>query len=130
MGRQDEMHPAEAVDTKLTYDDYLHLPPDILYVSNECAGLGQDGLRVAPDLAIEILSPSSRRTDEVAKRKLFERVGVREYWIVDPELDVVKIYRREGGRFVRTAELSREEGHVVETPLFPGLHIALDELFR
>jgi O-6-methylguanine DNA methyltransferase len=56
----------------------------------------------APDLVIEILSPGTRGTDEVTKRQLFEHVGVREYWIVDGEVDVVKIYRRqEDGSFPR-----------------------------
>ena len=63
----------------------------LLYVSNERAGILRDPVRGAPDLVIEIVSPSSRRTDEVAKRKLYERVGVREYWVVDPELEAVKV---------------------------------------
>jgi Uma2 family endonuclease len=64
------------------------------------------------------------------KRKLYERVGVREYWVVDLELEVVKVYRREGERFTRAGELSREEGHTLGTPLLPGLAIALEDLFR
>jgi Uma2 family endonuclease len=84
----------------------------------------------APDLVIEILSPGSRRTDEVVKRKLYERIGVCEYWVVDPELDAVKVYRRESGKFTRTGEYSREEGHELRTPLLPGLSITLAELFR
>src|SRR5512139_5567 len=104
--------------------------PDLLYVSNEHTGILRDPVRGAPDLVIEIVSPGSRRTDEVVKRKLYERVGVREYWVVDPELEVVKVYRREGERFTRTAESSREEGHTLGTPLLPGLSIALEDLFR
>ena len=66
----------------------------------------------------------------MAKRKLFERVGVLDTGLSIPELDVVKIYRREGGIFVRAGELSRDEGHLLETPLLPGFQITLDELFR
>ena len=104
--------------------------PDLLYVSNERAGILRDPVRGAPDLVIEIVSPSSRKTDEVVKRKLYERIGVREYWVVDPELDVVKVYRREGEKFTRAGEYSREEGHALGTPLLPGLSIPLDDLFR
>jgi len=104
--------------------------PDLLYVSNERAGILRDPVRGAPDLVIEIVSPSSRKTDEVIKRKLYERIGVCEYWVVDPELDVVKVYRREGERFTRAGEYSREEGHTLGTPLLPGLSVSLDELFR
>ena len=53
--------------------------PDVLCVSNERAGILGDPIRGAPDLVIEIVSPSSRRTDEVVKRKLYERIGVCEY---------------------------------------------------
>ncbi|MBP1779743.1 MAG: uncharacterized protein H6Q86_5754, partial [candidate division NC10 bacterium] len=68
--------------------------------------------------------------DEVVKRKLYERVGVREYWIVDPELEAVKVYRREDERFTRAAESSRDEGHTLNTPLLSGLSIALEDLFH
>jgi Uma2 family endonuclease len=46
----------------------------------------------APDLVVEILSERSRKTGEIIKRKLYERYGMKEYWIVDPELDTVKMY--------------------------------------
>ena len=49
---------------------------------------------------------------------------------MDPELDVVRVYRREGERFARPAELSREAGDVLTTPLLPGLSLPLDRIFR
>jgi Uma2 family endonuclease len=104
--------------------------PDLLYVSNEHTAILGDPVRGAPDLVIEIVSPGSRRTDEVVKRKLYERVGVREYWVVDPELEIVKVYRRDDERFTRAGESSRDEGHSLGTPLLPGLSIALEDLFR
>jgi Uma2 family endonuclease len=105
--------------------------PDLLYVSHERRHVleQEDWVRGAPDLVIEILSPSSRKLGEVTKRKLYERSGVDEYWIADPELDLVKVYRRQGGRFVRAAECTREESGVLSTPLLPGLEIALEKLF-
>jgi Uma2 family endonuclease len=104
--------------------------PDLLFVSNERAEILGKWVHGAPDLVIEILSPGTRRTDEVAKRHLYERVGVREYWIVDGEIDVVKVYRRqEDGTFPRVADLCREEGHSLDTPLLPGFSLLLAELF-
>ena len=104
--------------------------PDIVYVSNERSHVLGTCVRGAPDLAVEIVSPSSRRNDEVLKRRAFDRFDVREYWVVDPEIETVKVYRRtEGVGFPRAAELSREEGHVLESPLLPGLTIALRDLF-
>jgi Uma2 family endonuclease len=64
------------------------------------------------------------------KRLLYERAGVSEYWIVDPELDVIRVYRRHGERFARPAELSAEAGDVLTTTLLPGLALHLVDIFR
>ncbi len=105
--------------------------PDIVFISQgRLATIGDAAVHGAPDLAIEIVSPSSRRTDEVAKPRLFDRTGVREYWVVDPDLEVVKVHRRDGtGGFGVVAELSREEHGVLETPLLPGFTLPLTQLF-
>jgi Uma2 family endonuclease len=104
--------------------------PDLIYISRERAGiLTEQHVRGAPDLVVEILSPSTRKTDEVIKRKRYEHFGVLEYWVVDPELDAVKIYRRTDDRFVRAAELSVEAGDVLTTPLLPGFSVALADVF-
>ena len=79
---------------------------------------------------IEIPSESNRKTDETTKRKLYEWAGVLEYWIVDPVLETVKVYRLAGGAYERVAELSVEEGDSLETPLLPGLTIALVQIFK
>ena len=55
----------------------------------------------APELVIEIGSPGTRKRDETIKRRLYERAGVSEYWVVDPELDVVRVYRRGAEGFER-----------------------------
>ena len=105
--------------------------PDLLFVSAKCAEvLTEKHVRGAPDLVVEVLSESTRRTDEIVKRKLYERFGVREYWVVDPVLESVKVYRLEEGAFRRAAELTAEAGDALETPLFPGLAIPLSEIFE
>ena len=105
--------------------------PDVLYVASDQRDiLTEKNVQGPPALVIEILSKGTRKTDEQVKRRLFERGGVREYWLVDPELDLVKVFRRQGdGSFPRVAELSREQHDVLATPLMPGLAIGLDELF-
>jgi Uma2 family endonuclease len=55
---------------------------------------------------------------------------VSEYWVVDPELDVIRVYRRDGERFARPAELSAEAGDVLTTTLLPGLALELVDVFR
>ena len=105
--------------------------PDLLYVSNERAPeLLKDWVRGAPDLVTEVGSESTRKRDETIKRALYERVEVIEYWIVDPEIDVVRIYRRADDRFGRPAELSRRAGDVLTTELLPALEITLDAIFH
>ena len=86
-------------------------------------------VRGAPDLVVEILSPDTRKTDESTKRKLYERFDVHEYWVVDPELDAIKVYRRVEGVFTRAAELGAEAGDTLTTPLLPGFSIALADVF-
>ena len=105
--------------------------PDLLYVSNERAAdlLAGQHVMGAPDLVVEIGSPSTRQRDETVKRRLYENSSVVEYWVVDPDIDVIRVYRRDGNRFARPMELSREAGDVLTSPLFPGLDIALSNVF-
>ena len=106
--------------------------PDILYLSNERAAevITRLNVRGVPELVVEIGSPGTRKRDETIKRRLYERSGVSEYWVVDPELDFVRVYRREGEGFGRAEELSREGGDVLSTPLLPGLEMPLVQIFR
>jgi Uma2 family endonuclease len=106
--------------------------PDVLYVSNERADglLAGTHITSAPDLVIEIASPGTRQRDETIKRRLYERFGVIEYWIVDPEIDVIRVYRRAGEGFARTKELSREAGDLLTTPLLPDLEIPLARVLQ
>ena len=106
--------------------------PDLLYVSNERAAELLSGQYVtgAPDLVVEIASPGTRNRDETIKRRLYERFNVTEYWIVDPEIDAIRVYRRSGEHFERPFELSAESNDVLTTPLLPGLRIERAELFE
>ena len=105
--------------------------PDLLFVTHERGKevLGK-WVHGAPNLAVEIGSPGTRRRDETIKRALYERAGVTEYWIVDPEVDVVRVFRRTDGGFGRAIELSREAEDILTTPLLPGLEMPLARIFR
>jgi Uma2 family endonuclease len=112
------------------FSDLDVVEPDLLYISRERRQVVTEKHVVgAPDLAVEILSPGTRKTDEVTKRKLYERFGVQEYWVVDPELDAVKVYRRVENVFARVSELSLEAGGVLTTPLLPDWSVTLAEIF-
>jgi len=109
------------------FSDFDVVEPDVLYVSNERARIvTTPNVKGAPDLVIEVLSDSTRRKDEIKKRKLYESSGVIEYWIVDPEIDGVRIYH--GG--ARVAELSLENDDAITTPLLPGFEIPLSQVFQ
>jgi Uma2 family endonuclease len=116
-------------DTLLSNFDIVE--PDLLYLSKERAAefLTPAHVRGAPDLVVEIGSPGTRRRDETIKRRLYERSGVLEYWVVDPELDLVRVYRRAGDTFARAVELSREAGDILTTSLLPGLELPLSRIF-
>ena len=106
--------------------------PDVLYLSNKRAAevLTPIHARGVPELVVEIASPGTRKRDETIKRRLYERVGVSEYWVVDPKAEVVRIYRRSGEVFGRVLELSRKANDVLTTPLLPGLDMPLARIFR
>lgn len=105
--------------------------PDLLFVSNERGSIVRDWARGAPDLVIEIVSPSSRRTDETKKLRVYDRFGVLEYWIVYPDADAIAVYRRsDDGSFPRVAGLAAADGETLTTPLLPGLTINLSSLFE
>jgi Uma2 family endonuclease len=104
--------------------------PDVFFLAKEheekVRSAHIDG---APDLVVEVLSESTRRRDELTKRHLYEIHGVGEYWIVDPELELIKVYRREGERFGGKTELSAEAGDVLTSPRLEGFRVPLADLF-
>lgn len=82
-------------------DDDNVLQPDIIYISNERKHIiKKDGLHGAPDLIIEILSPSTAHYDTQIKKDIYEKHGVREYWIINPETKEATGFENIGGSFM------------------------------
>ena len=74
--------------------------PDIIFVTNENRKIiTKDNIKGAPDLLVEILSPSTSKRDMGIKKKLYARHGVREYWIIDPEREMVDVFSLKGREF-------------------------------
>ena len=73
-------------------DDTTIVQPDILIVCDDKKTKNPARIIGAPDLTVEILSPGSRKHDCLRKKKLYEKTGVKEYWIVDPEAQMVTTY--------------------------------------
>ena len=116
----------------VVFSNFDVVEPDLLYLSKERAAEVLTSLHAkgAPDLVVEIGSTGTRKRDETIKRRLYERFGVAEYWVIDPELDLVKVYRRTGERYERVAELMLENGDVLTTPLLPSVNLPLAKIFE
>jgi Uma2 family endonuclease len=86
------------------FDDGNIVEPDIFWVSgpdSKCK-LGDDGYWYgAPDLIVEVLSPSTEARDRGAKYELYERYGVREYWLAHPEARFIEVFSLAAGKFTR-----------------------------
>jgi Uma2 family endonuclease len=104
--------------------------PDLLLIGpNQPEILTARNVQGPPVLVIEVVSPSTRSRDERLKRDLFSRTGVREYWLVNPDTNVVTVHRKEAGeRFGTACSLAAADREWLTTPLLPGLSIALDVL--
>ena len=102
--------------------------PDLLVICDE-AKLDDKGCRGAPDLVVEIASPSTLSHDRVKKLNLYEKSGVREFWIVDPGENgtVMRFNLSSESRYGRPEIFDRTMNLTSE--IFPGLSIALDDIF-
>ena len=106
--------------------------PDLLYLSHSRAGqfLTEKHVTGAPDLVAEIGSPGTKKRDDTIKRRLYERTGVSEYWVVDPLVETIRVYRNQNGQFGRPLELRSEAGDILTTPHFDGLKLQLRRIFE
>jgi len=110
--------------------DFDVVQPDLVFVATaQAAIVAEANIRGIPTLVVEILSEGNRRLDEVIKRQRYEHYGIPEYWILDPELAQVKIYRLIDGRYGQATVLTLEAQDVLTTPLLPNLSLPLATLF-
>ena len=114
----------------VVFSDFDVVEPDVLFVSEARRKvLTSKNVQGAPDLVVEVGSPGTRRRDELIKHQLYERFGVSEYWVVDPDIDLIKVYRLVDGRYTRVSELTLRARDILTTPLLPGLELPLAEIF-
>jgi Uma2 family endonuclease len=101
--------------------------PDVIFVrSDHLDRVEKRYIRSAPDLVIEVSSPSTRRLELIRKRELYERFAVPEYWFIDLDADRIEVYRLEGERFRPPILISR--GQTLDTPQAPGLTLSVDDV--
>ena len=108
--------------------DHDVVQPDLLFVSHDRAAIRTPAnLQGAPDLAVEVLSPGTEGYDRGYKRELYARHGVREYWLVDPDLETIEVLTPGNGGFIRYALYGGRD--TLTSPLLPGLAMALAAVF-
>ena len=101
--------------------------PDVLVVCDP-SKIDRRGVRGAPDWLLEVLSPSTAAHDQIAKRRTYERAGVREYWLVHPGDRTLTVYVLDNGQYGRPDIYELKD----ETPIgvLPGVSIAWDALIE
>lgn len=102
--------------------------PDIIYISKERLDIKKEkAVFGAPDLVIEILSPTTMEIDVLFKKTIYQRFGVREYWLVDPTEKKVEVYFLEGGKYEAKGIFFQDD--VVEVRMIQGLGVELTNVF-
>ncbi|MCL2089369.1 MAG: Uma2 family endonuclease [Oscillospiraceae bacterium] len=132
----------DGMDVFLTEDDTV--VPDVMIVCDKDK-IKRDGLHGVPDLVVEVISPTTVKRDRGYKKELYEKCGVKEYWIVDPNNCIIEVYLLKDARLelddiytlypdYMLSRMSREEkdGLVYEfsSCLFPDMKISLEDIFE
>jgi len=109
-------------------DEYTVVQPDILFVSRErVAEVVKERIEGAPDLVVEVLSPSTFHKDLRRKMHVYSQFGVKEYWIVDPEEQTLALYQRVGEKLQLTRQFASDE--TFQSPLLPGFDLEVHAIF-
>ncbi|MCL2194257.1 MAG: Uma2 family endonuclease [Treponema sp.] len=120
---------AAPCDVRLFYEedgsDDTVVQPDIMVVCDK-SKIGAEGIRGAPDLVIEILSPSNTAIEMGRKFRLYQNAGVREYWVVSPEDKALETYLYDGNVIHFRSYTATDKASV---GIFPGFAIDLEPVF-
>jgi Uma2 family endonuclease len=114
----------------VVFDELNTVQPDVFYVAKDntrCKITEDDYWEGAPDLCVEVLSPSTAKQDRDKKFKLYETHGVREYWIVSPSVYTIEIYILENGTFKQQGVYDIND--TISPVILPDLKIAVSNLF-
>ena len=100
--------------------------PDLIFINKENdAIIKAENIQGAPDLVIEILSPSTKKRDRELKYKRYAYYGVKEYWIIDPEKQLVEVYDLAANQLVKVVPKNQS----LSTPTFTDLNLDLKTIF-
>ena len=102
--------------------------PDLIFVSTRNGHIIQDWVRGAPDLLIEVLSPTNAERDRIVKRDLYARSGVAEFWLVDDATKTVEVLTLAGDRYAPHGYF--EPTDTIESTVLAGLGLSVHDVFE
>ena len=111
------------------FDNYNNTQPDILFIKKERLFIiTERGIEGAPDLIVEILSPSTFKRDKKEKFDLYMRFGVSEYWIVDPYYKSIEVFELENNNYKLAFEAS--ESGIIQSKVLEGFSLEISTVFE
>lgn len=112
----------------VVFEEHTVLEPDILFISQARWGIvGEDAIHGAPELVVEVLSPSTFYHDLRRKMTAYSQFGVQEYWIVDPEKQTIELYERAGEALQLAHKFASQE--TFRSRLLPGFQLDVHTIF-
>jgi Uma2 family endonuclease len=103
------------------------LQPDVCVVC-DLTKLDKRGCIGAPDIVVEVLSPGNNAKELKNKHDAYEEAGVKEYWVVSPQNQWLRVYTLVDGKFIESPFYTA--GDIVTTPILPGFSLDLAVLFK
>lgn len=109
-------------------DSVNRVQPDLIFISKDNQISLQDWIRGVPDLLVEVVSKGSFYIDTIDKKEIYQKYGVKEYWIVFPEYDTIEVYSLENQAFKLFSRGTDEE--IVKSKLLEGFEIKPIEITK
>ncbi len=114
----------------VVFSERYVLQPDIVFISKDRLGIiGEKAIMGPPDLVVEIISPATVRRDTVIKKDIYERFGVKEYWIVYPDERAVEVWVLNDEGKYDLFNVAEGEGKV-RSKVLEGFEVDLREVFK
>ena len=120
-------------NTDVYFSKEEHYMPDVSVVCNSSMVINGKKILGAPDLVIEVLSESTKNNDLGLKKDVYEKYGVREYWIVDPWIRQIKVFNFVNGKFKLNGEYQVsdiEDNNKIKVSIFKGMVVDIRKVFK
>lgn len=113
---------------KWNYQADTIIQPDLSIICDRDKIDPNHGCKGAPDMVLEVVSPSSQRYDRLVKLNLYQRAGIKEYWLVDPANRIVTVYAYENGSY-KLIEVAGE-GDSLKVKVLDNCYVDLSRVFE